>query len=89
MVAAVSQPSLMYCHDLGTLLTSGDWACTHQQASMLAEVARLLGPCLAAPDQMELGEIARLATTNMASASARWNQLCHRLRAQLGRQDLP
>jgi len=87
MVAAVSQPSLQYCHDLGTLLSSGDWACAHQQASMLTEVARLLGPCLAAPDQMELGEIARLAATNMTGAGARWAQFSSRLRARLANPD--
>ena len=84
MVAAFSQPSLQYCHDLGTLLSSGDWACTHQQPTMLGEVARLLGPCLAAPDQIELGEIARLANTNITAASARWSQFSSRLRARLG-----
>jgi hypothetical protein len=83
MVAAFSQPSLQYCHDLGTLLASGDWACTHQQPTMLSEVARLLGPCLAAPDQIELGEIARVASSNLAAASARWGQFSGRLRAQL------
>jgi hypothetical protein len=87
MVAAVSQPSLLYCHDLGTLLSSGDWACAHQQPTMLAEVVRLLGPCLAAPDQIELGEIARLADTNIVSAAARWTQFSNRLRARLASPD--
>jgi hypothetical protein len=82
MIAA-TRPPIEQPHSLRTLLSGGDWACANSQAGTLAEVVRLLGPCVAAPDQLELGEIARLATTDMTVATTRWAQVCSRLRSQL------
>ena len=83
MIGASARPSFENPHGLRTLLSGGDWACNNNQAAALAEVVRLLGPCVAAPDQLELGEIARLATTDMTIATSRWAQMCARLRSQL------
>lgn len=83
MVAAISRPPIEHPHDLGTLLSGGDWACANLQATTLAEVIRLLGPCLSAPDQIALIEIGQLAATDMPAATQRWQQLCARLRDQL------
>ncbi len=68
---------------LGVLLTGGDWACALGDADVLAEVARTLFPCVAAPLQLELAEIARLAYRDFGSASTRWVQLSGHLRAHL------
>jgi len=68
---------------LGVLLTGGDWACALGDADVLAEVARTLFPCVAAPLQFELAEIARLAYRDFTSASSRWVQLSGHLRAHL------
>jgi hypothetical protein len=83
MIGASARPSIEKPHSLRTLLSGGDWACNNNQAGALAEVVRLLGPCVAAPDQLELGEIARLATTDMTIATTRWALVCTRLRSQL------
>lgn len=87
MVAAVSRPPIEHSHGLHTLLSGGDWACANLQAGTLAEVARLLGPCVSAPDQIELDEIAALAATDMANASGRWSRLSTRLRSRLAASD--
>jgi hypothetical protein len=68
---------------LGVLLTGGDWACALGDADVLAEVARTLFPCVAAPLQMELAEIAKLAYRDFSAASTRWVQLSGHLRAHL------
>lgn len=68
---------------LTVLLTGGDWACALGDAEVLADVARTLFPCVAAPLQLELAEIARLASRDFAAAAARWVQLSGHLRAQL------
>ena len=83
MIGASARPAFENPHSLRTLLSGGDWACTNNQAAALAEVVRLLGPCVAAPEQLELGEIARLATTDMTVATSRWAQMCARLRSKL------
>jgi hypothetical protein len=68
---------------LGVLLTGGDWASALGDADVLAEVARTLFPCVAAPLQLELAEIARLAYRDFTSAASRWVQLSGHLRAHL------
>ena len=68
---------------LGVLLTGGDWACALGDADVLAEVARTLFPCVAAPLQHELAEIAKLAYRDFHSAASRWVQLSGHLRAHL------
>jgi hypothetical protein len=83
MIGASARPEIEKSHSLRTLLSGGDWACNNNQAATLAEVVRLLGPCVCAPDQLELGEIARLASTDMTIATARWAQVCSRLRSHL------
>lgn len=68
---------------LRVLLIIGDWACGLQDAQVLADVARCLAPCLAAPHQMELDEIAQLSSTDVSQASTRWAILSKYLRDQL------
>jgi hypothetical protein len=68
---------------LGVLLTGGDWACALGDAEVLAEVARTLFPCVAAPLQFELAEIAKLAYRDFPVAANRWAQLSGHLRAHL------
>ena len=68
---------------LGVLLTGGDWAAALGDAEVLAEVARTLFPCVAAPLQLELAEIAKLAYRDFQQAASRWVQLSGHLRAHL------
>ena len=68
---------------LGVLLTGGDWAAALGDADVLAEVARTLFPCVAAPLQFELAEIARLVYRDFDAAATRWVQLSGHLRAHL------
>lgn len=69
--------------NLRVLLIDGDRACARGDANLLARVARWLCPCLAAPHQMELDEIARLARTDLDAAATRWTRLVGFLRARL------
>lgn len=69
--------------NLRLLLIDGDRACARGDANLLARVARWLCPCLAAPQQIELGEIARLARTDPEGAATRWARLVGQLRARL------
>jgi hypothetical protein len=68
---------------LGVLLTGGDWAAALGDADVLADVARTLFPCVAAPLQFELAEIARLVYRDFDAAATRWVQLSGHLRAHL------
>ena len=68
---------------LGVLLTGGDWAAALGDADVLAEVARTLFPCVAAPLQFELAEIAKLVYRDFNAAASRWVQLSGHLRAHL------
>jgi len=76
-------------HTLRALINDGDWACAHQQPAALVEVTRLLGPCLASPQQIELDEIARIASSDMGTATRRWSQLCNHLRTRLFEDPTP
>lgn len=69
--------------NLRLLLIDGDRACARGDANLLARVARWLCPCFAAPQQMELDEIARLARTDLTAAASRWARVVGYLRARL------
>jgi len=66
-----------------SLLSAADWAGEHAEPDTLREVARILAPCLAAPEQIELQEIARLAQTDLMTAIGRWLLLSQQLKVQL------
>lgn len=68
---------------LRVLLTGGDWAAALGDADVLADIARCLFPCVAAPLQFELAEIARLAHRDFDAAAGRWVQMSGHLRAHL------
>jgi len=65
--------------NLTELVLSGDWACAHQDAHELAEVAHLLAPCVEVTEQMELDRVARLAAIDMVAATAGWVEVTDRL----------
>lgn len=62
-------------HDLTHLLADGDAACAEGRAGRLAEVAHLLAPCVAVPQQLELDRIARLADIDFGAACAAWDRV--------------
>jgi hypothetical protein len=68
---------------LSALLLAGDQGCAQVDAAVLAESARLLGRCVASPDQLELDAVARLAPVDIATASQRWRDATEPLRRSL------
>ncbi len=64
---------------LSELVLSGDWACAQHLPEELAEAAHLLAPCVASPEQMELDQVARLASIDMVAAEASWAEVTSRL----------
>jgi hypothetical protein len=70
------------------LLAEGDNACARADASALAEVARSLRACVAAPDPTELDAIATLAGGDLAAAAVRWSRIAEKLRHELLRHRL-
>ena len=69
---------------IASLLSGGDWACADEDPETLSHVAELLGRCLAAPQQMELDAIAKVAASDIGAAIPRWRRFRDHLRTQLG-----
>lgn len=76
-------PTAAVAGDLHKLLARGDWACAHDHAAGLAETAHLLALCVAPPDGLEFDEIERLASSELAVARQRWDEVTRRVRATL------
>lgn len=64
-------------------LNAGDLAARCRNADVLSQAARDLYPVVAAPIQMELADIAKLAHRDIAAAAARWANVSAHLRAHV------
>ena len=70
-------------HSLSALLIAGDAGCADHTPTALAENALLLARCVAAPLQLELEAIARLASIDLSTACLRWSAATQALRRVL------
>jgi len=68
---------------LHDLVARGDRACEGKQGGRLAEVAHLLGLCVAPPEQFELHEIEQLAIVDVDRAMRLWWTVSPGLRCKL------
>ena len=83
MVSAIGPRQLFASPTIGNLLQAGDWAVAHAEPHILREAVRLLAPCVAVPQQVELEAIAHLATSDLRVATTRWIRVSQHLRDHL------
>ena len=87
IVEPVPSPSSQ--HGLHDLIARGDHACASRLTGGLAEAAHLLGLCIPPPELFTLLEIERLATVDIARASALWQTVTPALRDKLFGHESP